>query len=204
MNAAGNGATRPVHGIAAARLRLLFAIALLAAWTMMSPARAQAVAMAAGGTGDAWVDATLADMDRYAARYPDAFVDELTRYQAAPRSLVANLVGPGHWAAGDVYFACALARVAAQPCRTVAAMRAQDQDWSALEQRLGLGPDSVQFHRLKRGIVSSYARWARPLRVDASLHAEFPNLPLQPEQTPPAGAAGASDHAPVRRGHRAR
>src|SRR6476619_704905 len=70
------------------------------------------------GTGDAWVDATLVDIDRYAARYPDAFVDEMVRYHGAPRELVDELLGDRRWSAGDIYFACTLAQFAGQPCRT--------------------------------------------------------------------------------------
>lgn len=172
------------------QLRVRCAIALLASWVaLVPPAWAQAIATST--TGDAWVDATLADMGRYAARYPDAFVDELGRYQAAPRGLVTELLGSHRWPAGELYFACALARVAAQPCRAVVALRQQDplQDWPALAQRLGVGPDSAGFHQIKRGIVSSYARWARPLQVDASLHAEFPKLPLQADPATPGSAA---------------
>ena len=179
------GANRPtaVAPATAPIRRLACASTLLAAWIAMGAAHAQPPASApasapaptpAASTGDAWVDATLPDIGRYAARYPDAFVDELDRYQAAPRDLVARAIGAGHWPPGDVYFACAMAHAAAQPCRAVVAMRAQDpsHDWAALEQRLGVAPGSVGFQRIKRGIVASYARWARPLQVDASLHAD--------------------------------
>src|SRR5690606_20329634 len=39
-------------------------------------------------TGDAVVDARLADINAYAARYPEAFIDELERYFDAPRPLL--------------------------------------------------------------------------------------------------------------------
>lgn len=135
---------------------------------------------ATSATGDPWMDATLADIDRYAARYPDAFVDELHRYYAAPRELVADLLGTPQWTAGDVYFACALARIAAQPCRAVATLRMQApaRPWATIAQHFGITADSAQFHELKRGVVRSYERWARPLSVDASLHAEFPQHAL--------------------------
>jgi hypothetical protein len=194
VSVAGRGIAMPARRSARG---LPWLTGLLVAWCVMAPVRAQLPAPAAATTGDAWLDATLVDMGRYAARYPDAFVDELSRYQAAPRGLVVELVGSAHWPAGDVYFACALARIAAQPCRAVVAMRAQDpsREWSALEQRLGVAPDSAGFHQLKRGIVSSYARWARPLRVDASLHAEFPKLPLQAEPAAKVEAGPASKHS---------
>jgi hypothetical protein len=134
------------------------------------------------GTGDAWVDATLADIDRYAARYPDAFDDELVRYHGAPRTLVAQLRGSGDWRAGDIYFACALAQAAGQPCRRVVAQRdaGAGLDWNAIARGFGITAGSRGFQQIKRALVHSYERWARPLQVDASLHAEFPGHALAP------------------------
>jgi hypothetical protein len=150
--------------------------------TMLLLALMASVAHAAtpAGTGDAWVDATLLDIDRYAARYPDAFNDELVRYHGAPPALVAQLRETGHWRAGEIYFACALAQAAGQPCRRVVEQRNRGagQDWDAIARGFGVGAGSRGFQQLKRALVHSYARWARPLQVDASLHREFPKLPL--------------------------
>jgi hypothetical protein len=178
---------------------MLRTVACLLALAMATGAWAQ-VAGSAPQTGDAWLDATLVDMDRYAARYPEAFADELNRYDAAPRDLVAELLDAQHWTPGDVYFACALARVAAQPCRAVAAERTRDpaQRWDAIAQQFGVAADSPAFHRLKRGVVLSYERWARPLAVDASLHAEFPKHPLQAAPVKPV----ETPRAPASRAHR--
>jgi hypothetical protein len=145
-------------------------------------------------SGDAWLDAVLPDIDRYAARYPEAFADELVRYDAAPRALVETLLADPHWTAGDIYFACALGKVAGQPCRAVAQRWQQDpaSGWAAIAQGFGVAPDSSAFHRLKRDIVLSYQRWARPLQVDPSLHAEFPKLPVA---TSPASASGSPQGA---------
>lgn len=116
-------------------------------------------------TGDAWTDAALADINQYGSRYGDAFVDEMTRYFGAPRALVTQLLVEQHWAPGDVYYACALAQAAGQPCRAVADTwsREHDQGWGAIMRRLGITADSPQFERLKRGVSDSYARWGRPL-----------------------------------------
>jgi len=178
-----------------------FAIALPIASLCAPPARAQvATAAWAPRTGDAWVDRMLGDINRYAARYPDAFADELVRYDNAPRALVHDLLGDPRWTPGDVYFACALGQYAGQPCRAVAQRWQQDHagGWAAIAQGYGVSADSAAFHRLKRAIVSSYARWARPLQVDASLHAEFPQQPVAtPEASKPADA-------PVERAPRAK
>ena len=116
-------------------------------------------------TGDAWVDAVLADINAYARRYPDAFADELERYRGAPRADVAALLADDAWAPGDVYFACALAQAIGRSCRYVAGEREEhpDEGWGALAQRLGVAPGSPDFHALKDGFTGAYARWARPL-----------------------------------------
>ena len=183
------------------QLRDPFAACVLAlALLLQTGAHAQeAVARVSPRSGDAWVDSVLPDIDRYAARYPDAFADELVRYDSAPRALVEALLADPRWAPGDVYFACARGQAAGQPCRAVAQRWQQDpgSGWGAIAQGFGVSPDSSAFHRLKRGIVLSYQRWARPLQVDGSLHAEFPKLPVA---TPAASASGSSqDAAPVSR-----
>src|SRR5690606_19614160 len=96
------------------RLLLLFACLIL----LLAPAAAQDQAAAwEPRTGDAVVDARLADLNRYAARYPDAFIDELVRYFDAPRPLLEELLGKRAATPGDRYYACALARVPGRPGR---------------------------------------------------------------------------------------
>jgi hypothetical protein len=115
-------------------------------------------------SGDAWVDRTLADIDRFGARYPDAFVDELTRYHGAPRALVESLLSVRQLGPGDLYFACALAQVAGQPCRAVVERWQHDpgQGWGAVAQAFGIAPGSAQLERIKQALRASYARWGRP------------------------------------------
>lgn len=153
--------------------RIVLSLALVAA---SAGARAQPLPPAWNPhTGDAWVDRQLDDINRYGQRYRDAFIDELARYHSAPRGLVGGLLDQ-HWAPGNVYFACALAQVAGQPCRAVAEAWSRDPDlgWAGVMQRLRIRADSPQFHRLKHALVASYDHWARPIRIDASLHSEFP------------------------------
>jgi hypothetical protein len=49
------------------------------------------------------------------------------------------------------------------------------QGWGVLAKRLGIKPGSPEFHRLKKGFVPSYDRWARPIRIDDSLRVDFPD-----------------------------
>lgn len=122
-------------------------------------------AVPAPGTGDAWVDAVLADIDAYGRRYPDAFADELARYQGAPREVVAALLATPGWTPGDVYFACALAHAIGRSCRYVADERQAGgaAGWGALAGRLGAAPGSPAFQRVRDGFADAYGRWGRPL-----------------------------------------
>lgn len=127
-------------------------------------------------TGDVWVDSTLSDMNRYGHRHRDAFIDELVRYYGAPRDYVTTLLVEERWAPGDVYYACAIAQVIGRSCRYVAEEWSRDhgQGWGVVAQRLGIEPGSAEFHRLKRGFVPTYDRWARPIELDDRLRADFP------------------------------
>jgi len=127
-------------------------------------------------TGDVWVDTWLGDVNRYGTRYQQPFVDEMVRYYGAPRDLVTTLLGERGWAAGDVYYACAIAQLIGRPCRYVADQWQDNrgEGWGALAQRLGIKPGSPEFHRLKNGLVSSYDRWGRPIRIDEDLYDDYP------------------------------
>lgn len=162
---------------------------LLLALALAPPVLAQAPAFDPR-TGDAWIDTSLADINRYGRTYRDPFVDELVRYHAAPRELVLELLARPGWTPGDVYFACSLAAAVGRPCRYVVDEyeRERAAGWGALAQRLGIAPGSPAFHRLKRGVVSTYDRWGRPIRVDADLERDFPQRARpRPERSPPAG-----------------
>ncbi|QNP41496.1 hypothetical protein [Lysobacter solisilvae (ex Woo and Kim 2020)] len=128
-------------------------------------------------SGDVWVDTWLGDMNRYGGRYPEPFIDEMVRYHNAPRALVVDLLQTRHWAPGDVYYACALASVLGRPCRYVVDVYEADrgQGWGVIAQRMGIKPGSAEFHRLKKGFVPTYDRWARPIELDADLRRDFPN-----------------------------
>lgn len=127
-------------------------------------------------TGDAWVDSQLDDINRYGSRYREPFVNEMVRYYGAPRDLVSELLDQRKWAPGDVYYACSIAQVLGRPCRYVVDQWDRDhgQGWGTLAQRLGIKPGSAEFHRLKRGFVPTYDRWARPIRIDDDLRRDFP------------------------------
>jgi len=121
--------------------------------------------------GDAWVDRHLADINRYADRYPDSFADELARYYATPREYVLALLQQPGWTAGDVFMACALALRKAQPCRVLVRARAAspEQAWAEVAGgvQAGAGVDGAEadddVRDVREDIRGSYLRWARPL-----------------------------------------
>lgn len=142
---------------------------VLAAALACAPAPAGAQQAFAFGwdprTGDAVLDARLADINAYGDRYRAAFVDELVRYHAAPRALVGVLLADEHWAPGDLYFACALAEAVGRPCRFVIDLwrESHASGWGEVAARLDVTGDSPDFRRIADGVVASYRRWGRPL-----------------------------------------
>ena len=150
-------------------------------------------------SGDVWVDSQLNDVNRYGSRYREPFVNEMVRYYGAPRDLVTELLDQRNWAPGDVYYACSIAQVLGRPCRHVVQEWDRDhgQGWGEVAKRLGIKPGSPEFHRLKRGFVPTYDRWARPIRIDDDLAREFPNREKGPrmhgDNPGNSGNAGKSD-----------
>lgn len=135
-----------------------------------------AVAVWSSATGDAWLDTWLADVNTYAGRYRGAFVDELVRYQGAPRVFAVELLDAGAQP-GDVYLACATAHALGRTCREVVGEWRRDPaaGWEGVLERLEAGHGTEAFARVRRGLVSSYDRWARPIRLDAALRRAFPD-----------------------------
>jgi hypothetical protein len=170
--------------------------AVLLAVAIGSAAAQQA---AAPHAGDAWVDARLLDIGTYAATYRDAFIDELVRYRRAPRELVTELLARPGWTPGDVYFACSLALQTGRPCRSVADLRQRDpaRDWATLARDLGVAPGTAAYRELKRGIVASYGRWARPVAVDADIAPPVPsNAGAAPARSATAPASASAKPPP--------
>ena len=128
-------------------------------------------------SGDVWVDSQLDDVNRYGSHYREPFVDEMVRYYGAPRDLVTELLVTRRWAPGDVYYACAIAQTLGRPCRYVVDQwdRNHGKGWGVVAKELGIKPGSAEFHRLKRGFVPTYDRWARPIAIDQDLRKDFPN-----------------------------
>jgi hypothetical protein len=99
------------------RLRALLLSLLLAPATVLAQQTAERSAAYEVETGDSWVDAQLQDINHYAERYPDAFLDEVSRYAGVPRGYISALFTTHGWQAGDIYFACFWAKASGQTCR---------------------------------------------------------------------------------------
>jgi len=164
------------------RCALLLAASLLLA----GAAFAQAGAFAWNPrSGDAWVDAQLADINAYGGRYRGAFIDELVRYRAAPRDLVTELVDERNWAPGDIYYACALAQVLGRPCRSLVEAWGQfhGEGWAAIAAKAGIATRPDATARLEQAITGSYELWGRPL-------AEVPEASPQDDGDAKSGKGG--------------
>lgn len=128
-------------------------------------------------TGNSWVDTWLQDINHYAERYPDAFLDEVVRYADVPRGYVAALVNTHGWQAADVYFACFWARAIERDCReSVRAFSADPEGgWEAVVTRLPVAPGNLHMRALRHAIVASYRHWDRPITLDATLRRQLGN-----------------------------
>ena len=127
------------------------------------------------GTGDAWLDRQLADVNRYAERYPDAFIDELVRYGGARRGYVQALMQQHGWAAGDIWFACFWGQAIGASCRepVQARSRLPGEGWRAVVESLPVAPDNLHWRAVRHALVASYDHWDRPIRLDALLQRQL-------------------------------
>ena len=126
-------------------------------------------------TGDAWLDRQLADVNLYAARYPDAFVDEVVRYGGARRGYVEALMRQHGWAAGDVWFACFWGQAIGASCRepVQARTRHPGEGWNAVVETLPAAPDNLHWRAVRHALVASYDHWDRPVPLDALLRRQL-------------------------------
>lgn len=128
------------------------------------------------GSGDAWIDRQLLDIDRYAARYPDSFLDEVARYAQLPRGYAEALLRERRWPPRDIYFACFLAKAAGLPYREVVRARAAagpTASWADVANALQVEPGSLTYRTLRHAIVASFDHWDRPIVLDALLRRQL-------------------------------
>ncbi len=142
------------------------------------PGTAPAAATASAytpATGDAWVDRQLVDINGYAARYPDAFIDELVRYAGARPAYVDALMREHGWTPADVYLACFWGHVSATGCREWVRARAglPGSGWKVVLESGDAPPDNLQWRALRHAIVASYDHWDRPIRLDPLLQRQL-------------------------------
>ncbi len=159
--------------------RLLTLLLLLSALLVPTITLAQQTAEKSASytvqTGDAWVDTWLSDINHYAERYPDSFLDEVSRYSGVDRGYAAALVNNHGWHAADVYFACFWAKAIKHSCRdTVRAFSANPEGgWEAVVERLPVAPDTLHWRAVRHDIVASFRHWDRPITLDATLRRQL-------------------------------
>ena len=131
-------------------------------------------------TGDAWVDSQLHDINHYAERYPDSFLDEVARYAGVSRGYVAALMQTHGWQAGDIYFACFWARAIERSCREsvqawsrAAPEEGEPKRWKAVVAELPVKPTNLHWRALRHAIVASHDHWDRPVTLDATLQRQL-------------------------------
>ncbi|MBO9875380.1 MULTISPECIES: hypothetical protein [Xanthomonas] len=128
------------------------------------------------GTDDAWIDRQLLDIDRYAARYPDSFLDEVARYAQMPHGYAEVLLRERRWPPRDVYVAAFLAKAAGRSYREVVRARTAAgvaAGWAAVASGLDAPPGSLAYRALRHAIVASYDHWDRPIALDALLRRQL-------------------------------
>ncbi|MDQ1091662.1 hypothetical protein QE400_001075 [Xanthomonas sacchari] len=128
------------------------------------------------GIDDAWIDRQLLDIDRYAARYPDSFLDEVVRYAQMPRGYAEVLLRERHWPPRDVYVAAFLAKAAGRSYRDVVRARTAagvSAGWATVAKELDAPPGSLAYRALRHSIVASYDHWDRPIVLDALLRRQL-------------------------------
>ncbi|MET0550323.1 MAG: hypothetical protein ABW002_13745 [Xanthomonas sp.] len=128
------------------------------------------------GTDDAWIDRQLLDIDRYAARYTDSFLDEVARYAQMPRGYAEVLLRERRWPPRDVYVAAFLAKAAGRPYREVVRARTAagvPAGWATVASDLDAPPGSLAYRALRHAIVASYDHWDRPIVLDALLRRQL-------------------------------
>lgn len=178
MNRNGEGMTAGAKRLRRRFLPLLVplcAFLLLPAIASAQTAPATPAAAYEPGTGDAWLDRQLTDVNLYAARYPDAFVDEVVRYGGARRGYIEALLQQHGWAAGDVWFACFWGQAIGASCRepVQARTRHPGEGWKAVVQDLAVAPDNLHWRAVRHALVASYDHWDRPVRLDALLQRQL-------------------------------
>jgi hypothetical protein len=159
-------------------LRILLVCALTLPLPLLAqPAAADVVAapVYAASTGDVWVDRQLADINRYADWYPDAFLDELFRYADVPQAYAAALLEQHGWLPGDLYFAVVWGKVSGIGYREVVRAWTEDHEggWKSVVTRLPVEPQLLHWRALRHRLVASYDHWDRPIQLDMLLRQQL-------------------------------
>lgn len=121
-------------------------------------------------TGDAWVDTRLGDYNDYWRTHPDRYLDAMNDRFGYDRAWFEDALRNRDVSAGELYYACTLARQTGRSCEEVLDDRQQfsgrGQGWGAMARRYGIKPGSAEFHRMKSSMQQDDDFLDRPSRVE--------------------------------------
>ena len=152
------------------RLRALLLSLLLVPATVLAQQTAERSADYTVETGDRWIDAQLQDINHYAERYPDAFLDEVSRYADVPAATSMRCSPPMAGRPGISISPVSGPRPADRPAATACAPSARTRrGWEAVVKRMPTRPENLHYRAVRHAIVASYRHWDRPITLDATL-----------------------------------
>jgi len=156
------------------RMRTWLALLCLLPWLALAHVDAEEAQRWQPNTGNTWVDEQLIDMNAYAQRYPEAFVDEVVRYGGGQREMVQLLLNHG-WLPADIWFACFWAQVVDMPCNELLPLRQHQRQkaWLDILQQLPVKPENEHYRALRHALVASFDHWERPIQLDTLLQQQL-------------------------------
>lgn len=104
-------------------------------------------------TGDAWIDTRVDDYNDYWRTDRERYLDIMNQRFGYDRQWFEDTLRRGDVSAGELYYACTLARQTGRDCDDVLSDRQEfsgrGQGWGAMAKRYGIKPGSAEFHRMK-------------------------------------------------------
>ena len=114
-------------------------------------------------TGDTWVDDRVQVYDNTWSTDREVYLDTMQDRFGYDRQWYEDALRRPGLSAGELYYACTLARQVGKTCQAVLDERrtlpAKGQGWGVLAKRYGIKPGSPEFHRLKASMQQDADRF---------------------------------------------
>jgi hypothetical protein len=103
-------------------------------------------------TGDLTWDAQLGELDAYYDAHRGEFITDLCEHYRVSRSCIMWLLDMVRMSPADVYITIRLHRITLEPVNVIVDTwkSHRGQGWGVITKKLGIEPDSAEFHALKR------------------------------------------------------